>query len=170
MLNYHPVPPLLCPSRICLQEQIDGASYDPRNREWNRQLVHAVAEWQSQDLTVYVNNLDAVDMESERILDKDQRLLWLSYAMVLVYCHVALFKKSWSQCKSHLAIISCLSGTLTSDTCSDLGSGDGDLFSLWSGSALWRQGVPSLERHEAVAVVQSCSQSAAVSVDGSRGG
>lgn len=102
-----------------------------------------LSEWQSDDLAVFVSNLDAVDMESEETLEKDQKLLWVAYVMVLVYCHIALFKNSCAQCKSHLAVISCLSGKIffpAFDITQAL-SRDGNLFSLWSLSAPRRQGL-----------------------------
>ena len=73
-------------------------------------MVECINNWQSDDLSFFISNLDAVDMQSQKTLEKDQRLLWVSYAVVLLYCHIALFKNSRTQCKSHLAIVSSMSG------------------------------------------------------------
>ena len=101
-------------------------------------------EWKSDNLTVYVSNLDAVDMESERTLEKDQRLLWLAYAMVLIYCHLALFKNSRARSKAHLAIISCLSGKTPElrfiQPCHCRFSRHGNLLCLWPLPGLWSEG------------------------------
>ena len=101
-------------------------------------------EWKSDNLKVYVSNLDAVDMESERTLEKDQRLLWLSYAMVLIYCHLALFKNSRARSKAHLAVISCLSGKTPELRFTQASqcrfSRHGNLLRLWPLSGLWRKG------------------------------
>lgn len=67
-------------------------------------------QWKHEELQVYISNLDAVELESEAMLDHDSKLLKIAYLTVLGYCSWALFKNSWAQCKSHLAVISCLSG------------------------------------------------------------
>lgn len=91
-------------------EAINGGHYDPKVRKWNEAFVHLLTkDWKSENLTFYTNNNDAINQQSEKTLEKDQKLLWVAYFLVLGYCHIALFKNSYSHCKSHLAIVSCLS-------------------------------------------------------------
>eukprot|EP00210_Caulerpa_lentillifera_P000050 g48.t1 len=91
-------------------QEINGASYDPKIRKWNEALVdlltHAPA---NANLKYYTNNLDAINQQSEKTIEKDQKLLSIAYVLVLGYCLISLFKNSWSHLKSHLALISCLS-------------------------------------------------------------
>ena len=94
-----------------MQEDINGEDVDPRTRKWLDELVRVVRDgWDSSTLEGFVSDLNAIDNESQKAIEKDIGKLVFGYMLVIMYSHVVLFRNSPVFNKTHLAGFSVISG------------------------------------------------------------
>ena len=74
-------------------------------------LVDVVRDgWNTNTLEGFVSDLNSIDNESQKAIERDIAKLVFGYMLVIMYSHTVLFKNSPVFNKTHLAGFSVISG------------------------------------------------------------
>lgn len=93
-----------------LQVTMNGLSRDRESGEWSQKLIETIdKDWKTNNLIGYTFSIDAIDIESEKYINKDVEKLVIGYVLIFVFSHMVLFKNSPVFFKAHLATGSIIS-------------------------------------------------------------